>query len=121
MRNAALVLALSLVGCADQSSTPEVSAHDLFEGYVYPIVQQKCAGNTAGCHALSATDLTPSPLGFIGAQEPTYDLITGLAYAGDFGNDAPLLVHHAASMQLSGDARRLVEEWLGRERLERGL
>jgi hypothetical protein len=120
MRNAALLLALSLVGCAEQSSTPDVSAHDLFDGYVYPILTQKCSGNATGCHALSVGDLTPSPLGFVGAPD-VYDLVTAPSYAGDFGNDAPLLTHHAASMQLSGDARHLVEEWLGRERLERGL
>jgi hypothetical protein len=120
MRNALLV-ALTLVGCTDQSPAPEASARSLFNSYVYPILAQKCSTGSSGCHSQSADDL-PSPLGFIGAPDTAYDLVTAPSYAGAFGNDAPLLTHHTGStQQLSGDARQLVEEWLGRERLERGL
>ena len=115
------MFAMVLAGCA--ADTPE-TAKQYFERDAYPVLSRSCAGNTAGCHAVSATDpyfQAPQPA-FVGLDpDGAYAVLTEEGYTGAFTAQAPLLnPRQHPGGQLEPTAIAIVEQWFALERQDRG-
>jgi hypothetical protein len=108
-------LAVSLLAACTDDSSPAVEPRQTFDRSVFPVLVQKCAGNTSGCHG----ETSSSPL-TLEDRDTAYATIIAV-YAGNFADDVPLLNAHAPWQLLGPSANDMIQQWLAEERRARGL
>jgi hypothetical protein len=111
-------LVLMIAGCLTSSPPPDLAAkaETTFTYSVYPILLEKCASNSGGCHA-DSNGLVLDPNNATAYQ-------SALVYAGDFTSSAPLLTAHASApidIPLDAGTVAAIEAWFEQERAARGL
>src|ERR1700733_9689606 len=110
-----IAVSLFVVGCASSpppTLTPAMQAQKTFNDEVYPLLMEKCSGNTTGCHAMGSVLV-------LNADEPVvYQNV--LPYLGDYTANAPLITSHAfpntsVPSLLDSDALAVIEDWLAQQ------
>ena len=116
----AALIAVFACACTSDAPPAQPTARHVFDHYVTPVLEQKCSGNTAGCHATVASDPAANPISF-DLEQRDLGYAKVVSYAGNFDASAPLLLAHPDEQLLSQPVRDVIDMWFAAERAERGL